>query len=359
MKARADSPTRSEQDGGPGVPNGHRLLARSLAILMAAVLVCATIGMALYNRVTRPGAVHTAVGIVRIPEGSTAKTIAVEFLPRRFDRRLFRVLARMRGVDESLKHGSYRVAAPMSLWDLIGMLAEGVPADCVKVTVPEGFTIEHIAKTLDLMDIVSADEVILAANDPHLAAALDIPAATVEGYLFPDTYLFVPETPAEDVVRTMVATFSNVMAELEGPTAALSAEQTYDIVKVASIVEREAMLDEEKPLVAAVIYNRLERNMRLQCDATVRYGLKQFARHLTYAELDANTPYNTYLHNGLPPTPICNPGRVALAAALRPADSDYLYFVSRNDGTHKFSTTLAEHNSAVRKYQGITRYRRR
>jgi len=360
MRTQRDTSTRPEQAGGEGAgSSGHRPFEKFLAILIAALLLAANAGMSLYNRATRPGAVETAIGIVRIAEGSTARTIAKELLPRRFDRRLFRVLARARGLDESLKYGSYRVDTPMSLWALIDMLAEGVPADYVKVTVPEGFTIEQIAKALELQGIVAAETFILAANDPHLFASLGVPAATLEGYLFPDTYLLVPETSAEDVIWTMTARFRQVMTELQGPTSSLYPEEVYDIVRVASIIEREASLDEEKPFVAAVIYNRLARNMRLQCDATIRYGLKQYHRHLTYAELDANTPHNTYLYDGLPPTPISNPGRVALAAALRPADSDYLYFVSRNDGTHKFSSTLAEHNIAVRKYQGITRYRRR
>ena len=354
LESSAPSGPRPESDD----LRRHRLLVRLLAICIVALLIGANVGMWLYNRAMRPGAVPTAVRIVAIPEGSTARTIAEEFLPRRFDRRLFCMLARIRGLDESLRYGSYRVSRSMSLWDLIDVLAEGVPAESLKVTLPEGFTIEHIAGTLARRKIVAADEFILAANDPELAASLGVPAGTLEGYLFPDTYQFLPETPAEDVIRMLVARFRQVMADEQG-SATLSAADVYDIVTVASIVEREALLDEEKPLVAAVIYNRLARGMRLQCDATIRYGLKQYDRHLTYAELDADTPYNSYLHGGLPPTPICNPGRMSLRAALRPADSDYLYFVSRNNGTHRFSRTLAEHNAAVRKYQNITRYRTR
>ncbi len=340
-------------------PGGARWLERLLAVFVALLLVCANAGMWVYNRATRADAVDTAVGAVRIPEGSTAETIAAQFFARPFDRRLFCILARIRGLDQSLRYGTYRVDQRMSLWDLIDVLADGTPAEAVKVTIPEGFTIDYIAGTLADRRIVSAAEFVMAANDPGLAALLGVPAGTLEGYLFPDTYMLVPETSAEYVIRIMVARFREVIADLVHTPSSLSEQELYDIVKVASIVEREALRDDEKPLVAAVIYNRLARGMRLQCDATIRYGLKQWDRHLTYAELDADTPYNTYLHDGLPPTPICNPGRVSLEAALRPADSDYLYFVSRNDGTHKFSHTLAEHNEAVRKHQNITRYRRR
>ena len=358
MKGQVDSSVRPERGGEPDGFRRHRLLVRLLAIFIAALMVGANTGMWLYNRATQPGAVRTAVRMVTIREGSTAKSIAEEFLPRRFDRMLFCTLARMRGMDQLLRYGTYRVSRSMSLWDLIDVLAEGVLAESVKVTLPEGFTIEHIARTLAEKEIVDADEFILAANDPKLASSLGIPAGTLEGYLFPDTYQLLPETSVEDVIRILTARFRQVMADERGASSVSPADM-YDIVTVASVVEREALLDGEKPLVAAVIYNRLARGMRLQCDATIRYGLKQYDRHLTYAELDADTPYNSYLHGGLPPTPICNPGRVSLRAALRPADSDYLYFVSRNNGSHQFSRSLSEHNAAVREYQNITRYRRR
>jgi len=359
MKGQVENPVPPERSGGPDGFRRHRMVVRLLAIFIATVMIGANAGMWLYNRTTRPGAVQTSVRMVTIRQGSTAKTIAKEFLPRRFDRILFCTLARMRGMDQSLRYGTYRVSRSMSLCDLIDVLAEGVLAESVKVTLPEGFTIEHIASTLAEKEIVAADEFILAANDPKLAALLGVPAGTLEGYLFPDTYQFLPETSAEDVIRILTARFRQVMADERGAAPAPAPEDLYDIVTVASIIEREALLDEEKPLVAAVIYNRLARGMRLQCDATIRYGLKQYDKHLTYAELDADTPYNSYLHNGLPPTPICNPGRKSLRAALRPVDNDHLYFVSRNNGTHEFSRTLEEHNDAVRKYQGITRYRRR
>jgi len=338
---------------------GRRAIEKCLAIVVAAVLIVATASLWVYNRITLPGAADTSARTITIPEGSTAKTIADRLLPRPVDRRLFCTLARLRGMDQSLKHGTYRIDHTMSMWDLIDALAEGVPAECVRVTIPEGYTIEHIAKLLAGQGVVSADEFILAANDPDLAVQLGVPAGTLEGYLFPDTYMMMPETPAEDVIRMLTDKFRHVTREMLGPAGSLSEQEVYGIVTVASIVEREALLDEEKPLIAAVIYNRLARNMRLQCDATIRYGLKQYDRHLTYAELDTDTPYNTYLHHGLTPTPICNPGRKSIAAALRPADSDYLYFVSRNNGSHEFSRTLREHNVAVRKYQNITRYRNR
>jgi len=359
MKSQVESSVPPERSREPDGFRRHRLLVRLLAIFIAAFMVGANGGMWLYNRATRPGAVQTHVRMVTIRQGSTAKSIAEEFLPRRFDRMLFCTLARMRGMDQSLRYGTYHVSHSRSLWDLIDVLAEGVLAESVKVTLPEGFTIEHIAGTLAEKEIVTADEFILAANDPELASLLGIPAGTLEGYLFPDTYQLLPEASAQDVIRILTARFRQVIADERGAAPALAPEALYDIVTVASIVEREALLDEEKPLVAAVVYNRLAHRMRLQCDATIRYGLKQYDRHLTYVELDADTPYNTYLHGGLPPTPICSPGRESLRAALRPADSDYLYFVSRNNGSHHFSRTLPEHNAAVRKYQKITRYRRR
>ena len=125
----------------------------------------------------------------------------------------------------------------------------------------------------------------------------------------------------------------------------------FDIVTIASIVEKEALLASEMPRIAGVIYNRLRTNMRLYCDVTIQYALNKYGRRLTYADLDHDSPYNSYLYKGLPPGPICNPGRSALDAAFRPEDTEYLYFVSMNNGSHYFSKTLDEHNRAVRKYQ--------
>ena len=174
---------------------------------------------------------------------------------------------------------------------------------------------------------------------------------TVEGFLFPDTYYITEQENPGNLVRVMVNRFEEVYRQ-ETEASNVSGEyDVFDIVTVASIVEKEAFLDGEKPLIAGVIYNRLRKNMRLDCDVTIQYGLNKFGRRLTYADLASDSPYNTYIHRGLPPGPICNPGRASLRAALYPEQTDYLYFVSKNNGTHHFSATLAEHNRAVRKYQ--------
>jgi len=354
------SENKSGQSGAKTGVSGnrsHRWAMGLLAVLVAGLLLTANAVMALYNRVHQPGVITVPRGVLRIEKGSTARSISHRFFPDTIDRRLFLSLAKTRHVDQSLKFGTYRVEKAMSISEFIDMLAEGTPADHVKVTLPEGYTMVQCAKELARRGIVAEDKFMAVATDPDVCTSLGIPAANLEGYLFPDTYFLVPNTSALDVVHVMVGRFRQVAGELRVSADSVSATELHDIVKIASIVEREAMVDSEKPLIAAVIYNRLDRGMRLQCDTTIRYGLNKYGRHLTYADLDADTPYNTYRYSGLPPTPICNPGRSALDAALRPADSNYLYFVSRNDGTHKFSQTLAEHNAAVHKYQKSMRTR--
>ena len=172
----------------------------------------------------------------------------------------------------------------------------------------------------------------------------------LEGYLFPETYTLIrQETDEASVLRQMVAQFEREWATIRpaepGPMT------RHQLVTLASIVEKETGVAEERPLIARVFLNRLQRNMRLQSDPTVIYGIPDFTGNLTRAHLRQATPYNTYVIPALPPGPICNPGRAALEAVLRPADANALYFVSKNDGTHVFSTNLADHNRAVRTYQ--------
>ena len=172
----------------------------------------------------------------------------------------------------------------------------------------------------------------------------------LEGFLFPETYKIARGLSTKDVIRVMAGRFWRVWAQ-ETEKGAAAGHDLREIVTIASIIEKEALFDDEKPLVASVIYNRLDKNIPLQCDVTIRYPLDNYGIHLTYADLKMDSPYNSYLHTGIPPTPICNPGRASIGAALRPAESDYMYFVSMNNGRHKFSLTLREHNKAVYKYQ--------
>ncbi|RUM87517.1 MAG: endolytic transglycosylase MltG, partial [Thermodesulfatator sp.] len=180
------------------------------------------------------------------------------------------------------------------------------------------------------------------------AHSLGIPGPSVEGFLFPDTYYLVKGLAPGEIIRIMVRRFWEVWRKYEARARELGVS-VYEVVTLASIVEKEAVLSREKPLIAAVYWNRLRRGMPLQADPTVRYALKRFRGRLYYKHLRVDSPYNTYRYPGLPPTPIANPGEESLRAVLYPARVPYLYFVSRGDGSHKFSTTYREHLRAVRK----------
>jgi UPF0755 protein len=266
--------------------------------------------------------------------------------------------ARARGLDRSVKSGEYDLAPTMTPVEILAKLTTG-EVKTYAVTFPEGLHVGEIAERLAQAQIAPRDELVKAALSPELARSLGIEADTLEGYLYPETYRFRRGTPAEAVLRTMVEHFFERMTEDERAKLAASGMTLHQVVTLASIVEKETGVAEERPLIAAVFRNRLQKRMRLQSDPTVIYGMVRargrFDGNLRKVDLQTDTPYNTYTRGGLPPGPIASVSMDSIRAVLDPADARYLYFVSRNDGTHYFSNTLEEHANAVRKYQ---RYRR-
>jgi UPF0755 protein len=265
---------------------------------------------------------------------------------------VFRLLVRSRGLGGQLKAGEYALEGPLSLEDIVELLARG---DVVRneVTIPEGRTIEETA-ALAAAQGIDHDDFIEAARDPALIRDLDAEASDLEGYLFPDTYEIPLATdPAVSLVRRMVERFREVIAPER--TCIEKKELTVrKVVILASLVELETAAAEERPRIAAVFLNRLARRMLLQTDPTIIYALKRegtWNGNIRRRDLEMDSPYNTYRYPGLPPGPIGSPGREAILAVLDPADTRDLYFVSRNDGTHHFSETLREHNRAVDRYQ--------
>jgi UPF0755 protein len=219
------------------------------------------------------------------------------------------------------------------------------------IVVPEGFTVRQIAARLAANGLVDEKEFLRLARDRDTLAALKIPAASAEGFLFPDTYRFDRTMDTRTILKTMTDRFQVKVTGGMIEQARAQGLGAREWVTLASIIEKETGRKDEMPLVSAVFRNRLRIGMPLQSDPTVIYGIENFDGNLTRKHLERQNPYNSYLNRGLPPGPICNPGTDALAAALNPAPVDYLYFVSRNDGSHQFSATLAEHGRAVRKYQ--------
>jgi UPF0755 protein len=220
-----------------------------------------------------------------------------------------------------------------------------------RVTIPEGFNIYQIAAHLASHQLASEPAFLEKAADPAFLKEMGIAARTFEGYLFPETYHFPKGVTPEKIISTMVRRFEEVFQPQWRERAAALNMTVHQIVTLASIIEKETGAAFERPLISSVFHNRLERDMRLSSDPTVIYGIRDFNGNLTRQDLERKTPYNTYRIKGLPPGPIANPGAQSLKAALYPAQTGFLYFVSRKDGTHQFSTNLSDHNKAVRKYQ--------
>lgn len=224
------------------------------------------------------------------------------------------------------------------------------------VAIPEGATLRQIAALLAVERLVDGERFLALAMDPSVASSYVPEAETLEGFLFPDSYEFVEGQTEDAIIEAMVQRFFQAFPIEDEFRAHQLGMSLHEIVTLASIIEKEAVVDREKPIIAGVFYNRLKKGMRLQADPTVLYGRNHGGRIRT-RDLRANHPYNTYVHHGLPPGPIANPGAAALKAALDPAQVNYFYFVSKNNGTHYFSHTLKEHNRAVRKFQLSRRFR--
>ncbi len=289
--------------------------------------------------------------VVNIPRGTGVRAIG-ELLAEnnllRNDIR-FLVLARLTGSAQKLRAGEYRMQYGLTPMEVLQILQTGEVVRH-RITVPEGLSLVQIAEIFAKGGWVDPVRFVALAHDSEYIATMGVQQKTLEGYLFPDTYTVIRgEVDEHSLMTMMVQRFFDVWSGLQVPDSmALSRHQ---IVTLGSIVEKETGAAVERPLIARVFLNRLARRMRLQSDPTVIYGLEQFDGNLTKADLRRSTPYNTYTIPALPPGPICSPGRAALDAVLHPVASDALYFVSRNNGTHVFSKTLAEHNRAVRKYQ--------
>lgn len=262
----------------------------------------------------------------------------------------FRWLARLKGYDKKIQAGEYVFSAALAPNELLEHLGSG-RIHLHKLTVPEGFNLHQIAALVAQTGWTEAENFLARAMDPELVRTLGINADTFEGYLFPDTYYFPKATTADKIISAMLKRFQSIFTAdfcKQAKTLGLSIHQ---VVTLASIIEKETGMPFERPIISSVFHNRLKKRIRLESDPTVIYGLPNFDGNLTRKHLKSATIYNTYIIRGLPPGPIANPGLKSIEAALYPADTAFLYFVSKKDRTHHFSTNLRDHNTAVRKYQ--------
>jgi UPF0755 protein len=262
----------------------------------------------------------------------------------------FKLLARITGSDKALKAGESRLSAGMTPLQILDALVSG-KAHLYRLTIPEGYNLDQIAEAVERQGLGSKAAFMQFAANPATAQSFHIAAETLEGYLFPDTYLFPKGISAESVVAKMVKRFEDQFLPEWQMRAKELKLSVHEVVTLASIIEKETGEASERPIISSVFHNRLKKNMRLESDPTVIYGIENFDGNITRKHLKTATPYNTYVIRGLPPGPIANPGSASILAALYPAETDFLFFVSKKDRTHQFSTTIDEHNAAVRKYQ--------
>ena len=262
----------------------------------------------------------------------------------------FIAFGRLTGSERALKPGEYALSLAMRPLDILERFRSGTIV-LHPVTIPEGYTIRQIAQVVGAAGLGDPDELIRIANDARFVESLGLGQPSLEGYLFPDTYAFPRRISTEKVIRQMVDRFQEVYSPQWDVQAARVGLTRHQVVTLASIIEKETGDEAERPFISAVFHNRLRLRIPLQSDPTVIYPIKGFDGNLRKVDLVRDSPYNTYRRRGLPPGPIANPGRAALEAALYPASVEYLFFVSRNDGTHQFSRSLREHNKAVNQFQ--------
>jgi UPF0755 protein len=323
-----------------------------IAVLAAGIL--AFVGNRVWRDIHEPfKGYQGAEQFVDIPSGSSSGEIRRRLIESGVVSNEFALRAALwwSGRSRSLKAGEYRFDRAMTAVEVVDKLTKG-DVYTRRITFPEGLTIREMAMLYESNRFGSARDFLRAASDPSLIKELDPKAPDLEGYLFPETYALARTTPATRLVELMVERFRSTYGEI--PPQGGQPLTTRQLVTLASLVEKETGAPPERPIVSAVYRNRMKIGMGMQADPTVVYALMKAGRYdgnIRRVDLDFDSPYNTYKYSGLPPGPIASPGRASLEAAAAPADVPYLYFVSRNDGTHVFAETLAQHNANVYQYQ--------
>ncbi len=342
--------------------------SRWLVLLLLAAVGAGAVGLLGYRffylkpldqALERPYAAHRGAVLFRVGRGSTAETVAnrLEASGIVTDRRVFLRGVTRAGLGSRLQAGLYRFEGPLTPVEVIDRIVDGEVAT-LPVTVPEGLDLQGTAALLAELGAGSAADLLTVFSDPvtagRLIGDLDPDAEDLEGYLFPSTYRLPPEAGPDRVAAVLVGQFRALWTERRRRRAAELGRSLREIATLASIVEKETGSPDERAVIASVFWNRLERGMLLQSDPTVLFAMRQAGdtgNNIRRRDLDIDSPYNTYRARGIPPGPIASFGIDALDAVLFPAETDFLYFVSRNDGTHEFNRSLRDHNRAVQRWQ--------
>ncbi len=322
---------------------------------LAALAMPAAAGLWVWRALHQPHRSYQDERLITVEPGTGARAILerLETAGVLSDARLARAYLVYGLGDASLKAGEYRFSEPLSTPQVLDRLIRGRVVT-YPVTVIEGLTLEETADSLAAQGFGDAQILRLEMRRGDLVADLDPKAEDLEGYLYPDTYSFARGTTESEIVATLVRTFRRRFTSEVDPLHRASGRTVRELVTLASIVEKEARIDGERGLIAGVYANRLRIGMGLYADPTVIFALKLLGTwdgNLRRKDLQLDSPYNTYVYSGLPPGPICSPGVASLIAAAAPAEISHLYFVSRNDGTHVFADSLAEHNRNVTRWQ--------
>jgi len=324
-----------------------KLTAGLVLLVIAGVLAL----MQWYRAAISPPTGTTRPVIVEIKRGSGVKAIASQFEERGLIRSAaaFEIMLSLTRQSGSLRAGYYELSPSMGAPEIARKLASGEVV-MRRVTVPEGLTIEQTAGRIAESELATKEEFLAAAVPSEVAklVELELPQHSLEGYLFPETYDFELGTEPAEVAARTVRELNQRFVKPRAKEIAASELSLHEIITLASLVEREARVPEERPLIAGVLANRLDQDMLLQCDATVQFALGEHKPRLLYKDLQVDSPYNTYLHKGLPPGPIASPGLASLEAALSPEKTDSLFYVAKDDGGHVFSRTYGEHLAAIK-----------
>ena len=305
-----------------------------ILIIGSAALLC-ILAWNVFDYADQPTGNDISEKVITVLPGQHFKMIASQLEAAGIIRDSFRLklFARFRGYDKRIKAGEYRLSSALSPRQVLEIMVSGKVA-LYRVTIPEGYNLIQIAGIVSKMGLTEAPTFIRSANDPVIVNALGVEAGSLEGYLFPDTYHFPKGLPLDEIMGTMVNRFREIFSKEWQERARQMDMSVHQVVTLASIIEKETGAAFERPLIASVFHNRLAKGMRLSSDPTVIYGIKDFDGNLTRKHLTTATPYNTYMNKGLPPGPIANPGLASLEAALYPAETDYLYFVSNAEALH-------------------------
>lgn len=306
----------------------------------------------LLHYATSPVNTETDERIVTVARGQPLKKTVDVLLTHGMIRHplKFRLLARVKGADKRIQAGEYILRANLSPGEILDIMVTG-KVRLYRFTIPEGSNLIQIADIIESAGLINRQEFLQSAKDPAHAEKMGINAGSFEGYLFPDTYFFPKNAGAGQIIEAMVARLRAEISDAWTERATELGVTLHEVLTLASIIEKETGAPSERPFISSVFHNRLKKGMRLETDPTVIYGIQNFDGNLTRKHLETSTPYNTYRIKGLPPGPIASPGRASIESALYPAESSYIFFVSKKDGTHQFSTNLADHKRAIRKYQ--------